>query len=130
MGSVPIKGEFSYLYKGTLCTFKYDLETLEHDEYQKILDHVIDGDIQPILECKNIPALMIMQGSLALNLAATHGHLHIVKFCIENGANPFACSYTAMDRAKEGYHTEIVQYLSDFQKVELNFPKSEFKHIK
>ena len=48
---------------------------------------------------------------LALLLATEEGHLEVVKFLVENGANIHADNYGALRVASQNGHLEVVKFL-------------------
>jgi len=49
-------------------------------------------------------------------LAVTYGHLYVVKYLVESGANIAARNHEALRRAEESGDLDIVEYLVEMEK--------------
>gem|GEM_PF-2204307 len=100
---------------------------------QKLGNSALDGDFKKIQkltssELINLPANS--NGATAITLAAQEGHYDIVKYLLENGANPDIeknaterCAALCM--AVQGGHYEVVKLLTSDSKANINSKNSK-----
>ncbi|XP_048846410.1 ankyrin repeat and SAM domain-containing protein 4B [Brienomyrus brachyistius] len=96
-----------------------DLNTPDDDGMTPTLWAAFHGHIEALqLICsrRGDPNRSDIWGNTSLHHAARNGHLHIVSFLVNFGANLFALDndfHTAMDVAASGDHMDCVRYLDD-----------------
>lgn len=112
-GQNTTNGLFSSAIRGDLEGVKKALEK-GTDVNVKTRFGMIPVEIVKEGRVVSIDAVGVNGGETALILAARKGHLYVVKYLIEKGANVYAqddSGQTALDSAKEYGYTEIVNFL-------------------